>query len=313
MLTPLKYRIPAPPTPTKFPLKSPRGASLVTRVWPVKKPKALCLIVHGGGWHSGYFGDLTSVLTKEGIFCASYDQVNCGYSDPEPDSPDSGAMHIHSFDCLVEDVVAAIEWMQKEADNNTTAPVFLFGESFGALQVIATAFDQDRYKVKIAGVISSGGLLQLGDQFLPPWPVVSFMLFLSKYYPKLIMPATDFESTFDDAFGDKDWAKTARADPKVRTEIKATLGSLGATLGAGTELRSKAKDFPVKFYAVHGKDDVLTPCAAMEEFVDNIGPSRATIDVIETEGHQLLQDKPEVVKEMLNKIKNWILKTLKEP
>lgn len=131
----LKYKIPTPPTPTKFPLKSPRGANLATRVWPpVKnKAKALFLIVHGGGWHSGYFEALVGPLVKENIFCASYDQVSCGYSDPEPGAP-PGVMHLNSFDCLVEDVAAAIEWMQKEA-SNTTAPVFLFGESFGALQV----------------------------------------------------------------------------------------------------------------------------------------------------------------------------------
>lgn len=99
----------------------------------MKKPRALFLIVHGGGWHSGYFQNLVGPLGKENIFCASYDQVNCGYSDPEPGAP-PGVMHLHSFDCLVEDVVAAIEWIQKEAAN-TTAPVFLFGESFGALQV----------------------------------------------------------------------------------------------------------------------------------------------------------------------------------
>jgi alpha-beta hydrolase superfamily lysophospholipase len=130
----LKYSIPAPLVPTKFSLKSPRGASLTTWVWPVKEPQALCLIVHGGGWHSGYFDDLASVLNTADIFCASYDQVNCGYSDPEPDSPGLGVMHVRNFDCLVEDVCAGVDWVQKEA-GNTEAPVFLFGESFGGLQV----------------------------------------------------------------------------------------------------------------------------------------------------------------------------------
>lgn len=130
----LKYSIPSPPIPTKFPLKSPRGANLATRVWPAKDPVALCLFVHGGGWHSGYFQDLASFLNKGGIYCAAYDQVNCGYSDPEPDTPAPGVVHVRNFDCYIEDVCAAVEWMQKEA-GNTVAPVFLFGESFGALEV----------------------------------------------------------------------------------------------------------------------------------------------------------------------------------
>lgn len=126
------------------------------------------------------------------------------------------------------------------------------------------------------------------------------------------MPATNFESTFDDAFGDKDWAKTARADPKVAMEIKATIAAVATTLTTGTELRVKAKDFPVPFYAIHGRGDVRTSCEAMEEFVDNIGPTKACMDVIETTGHQLFQDKPEIVQDVFNKITNWILKTAKE-
>jgi hypothetical protein len=162
--------------------------------------------------------------------------------------------------------------------------------------VIAAAFDKEDYNCKIDGVICSGGLLELGSTFLPPKPVVKFMIFLSKYYPRVLMPATDFESTFDDALVDKDWVKTARADPKISMEIKATIGVLAATLSSGDMLRAKAKDLPLPFFAVHGKGDVRTSCAAMEEFVDNVGPGKASIDIIDTEGHQLLQDTPKVVK-----------------
>lgn len=176
--------------------------------------------------------------------------------------------------------------------------------------MIAAAFDQDQYNIKIDGVVSSGGLLQLGDQFLPPRIVVKTLLFLARFFPKTIMPATDFESTFDAAFGDKEWARTSRADPKVTMEITCTLGAIGATIGTGTKLRAKAKDFPTKFYAVHGKGDVRTSCPAMQEFVQNIGPIKASMDVIDTEGHQLLQDDPKIAKDVINKITSWILTAL---
>ena len=138
MNRPLRYDVPSPPSPTKFSLYSPRGSRLATRVWsPVIDSDdivALCLLVHGGGWHSGYFQDLATYLNQSRIFCASYDQVNCGYSDPEPDTPFPGVVHVRDFDCFVEDLCEAVRWMQKEA-NNTKAPVILFGESFGSLQV----------------------------------------------------------------------------------------------------------------------------------------------------------------------------------
>jgi alpha-beta hydrolase superfamily lysophospholipase len=138
---PLKFPIPGPPAPTKFQLLSPRGAKLATRVWPTpydnRLPSALCLLVHGGGWHSGYFGGLAKSLTKQNIFVAAYDQPGDGYSETEPDAPSHTVKHVRSFDWFVEDVFEAIEWMKHEAgvEGHDHVPVYLFGESFGGLVV----------------------------------------------------------------------------------------------------------------------------------------------------------------------------------
>ena len=64
-------------------------------------------------------------------------------------------------------------------------------------QVIGAAFEKDLYNCKIDGVIASGGLLKVGAQFLPPMPIVQVLVWLAQYYPKIIMPATNFESTFE--------------------------------------------------------------------------------------------------------------------
>jgi alpha-beta hydrolase superfamily lysophospholipase len=138
-------------------------------------------------------------------------------------------------------------------------------------------------------------MLKISQKFLPPQPVVSALIWLAQYYPKLVMPATDFESTFDDAFGDKEWARTARADPKVTKQIKATIAVVAATLGTGQKILSKASSFPVPLYALHGKGDSRTSSEAIQELVDRIGPNRATMEYVNTSGHQLLQDTPEIV------------------
>jgi alpha-beta hydrolase superfamily lysophospholipase len=77
-------------------------------------------------------------------------------------------------------------------------------------------------------------------------------------------------------------------------------------------LGARAKEFPVPIYALHGKEDVRTSCEAIEEFVDRVGPTEAFMDVIQTDGHQLLRDKPEVVQDIMGRIKNWILQTTNE-
>ena len=126
------------------------------------------------------------------------------------------------------------------------------------------------------------------------------------------MPAQDFESTFDDAFGDKEWALTARADTKITSNIKGTIASIAMTLSAGKSIRQRAKQFPCPLYAVHGIGDCRTSCEAMEEFVDQIGPTKAVMHKIETEGHQLLQDKPAIIDDVMEKVKAWILKEAKQ-
>lgn len=120
------------------------------------------------------------------------------------------------------------------------------------------------------------------------------------------MPATDFESTFDDAFGDKEWARTTRQDPKIATSIHPTIGAVAATLATGDALRPKAKEFPVPFLAIHGKRDTRTSVDAMIEFVDRMGPAKGALVLIETDGHQLLQDTSEITNEVVSKVKEWI-------
>ncbi|KAG7365916.1 lysophospholipase L2 [Nitzschia inconspicua] len=308
---PLRFPIPAPPIPSKTQLVSPRGAKLATRVWPsIKKvPSALCLLVHGGGWHSGYFETLATSLTKHNIFVAAYDQPGDGYSEPEPDAPSPTVKHVRSFDWFVEDVFEALEWMKQEADvtKSDNIPVYLFGESFGGLVVLGAALEKGLYKSRIDGLVISGGVIHIKDEFLPPKPIVTLLLLLSKYYPKLTMPSTDFESTFDEAFGDKEWARTSRQDPKIVMRIQPTLGSVAATLGTGQLVMARAQELAIPILAIHGKNDCRADCSNMQQFVDKLGPETAKLKIVDTNGHQLLQDQPEVTKEIIDTISDWIV------
>jgi hypothetical protein len=45
----------------------------------------------------------------------------------------------------------------------------------------------------------------------------------------------------------------------------------------------------------------------MQRFVDVIGPTLATMQVMETNGHQLLQDQPEISKEVIQSFTSWIV------
>jgi pimeloyl-ACP methyl ester carboxylesterase len=168
----------------------------------------------------------------------------------------------------------------------------------------------------------SGGVIHVKKDFLPPQPVVKLLLFLSNYYPKLTMPATDFESTFDEAFGDKEWARTWRQDPKISMSIRPTLGSIAATLGTGLQVMARTQEWSVPLLAIHGKNDCRTELSNVQHFVDLVNKNSgggsclkvasdddtvlATLIVMQTDGHQLLQDQPEITNEVIDKFTSWI-------
>lgn len=315
-----KPQVPPPPLPSNYPLTSPRagGVRLATRTWAPSansKPKAIAVIVHGGGWHSGYYGFLAEHLTKEQIFVAAYDQPGCGYSESDPNAP-KGCIHVYSFDELVDEVYEAVDWAKKEAAVacNTTykndIPVFLIGESFGGVQVLSAAFEfNDRMRSTIGGVVVLGGSIRVAKKILPHWAVVCVLTRIAPYYAKAKMPAAVLASTFDEAFGDEEWAKVAHSDSKVCVSPKYTLGAAASSLSSGETVLERAADFPVPLLAIHGMRDCRTQCEAMIEFVDRVGRN-AEIMLVDTDGHQLLQDKPQVTTMVVEKVASWLKDTI---
>ncbi|MGD1908823.1 MAG: alpha/beta fold hydrolase [Leptolyngbyaceae cyanobacterium] len=306
-----KPAVPRPPEPAVDSLYSPRGAKLATRVWKnsAGSPHGVCLMVPGGGWHSGYFEPLALFLNQHGFACTSYDPVGMGYSEVEPGTPE-GCIHINQFDDFVEDVFAALAWTQQQLQCSADVPIFLLGESVGGLQVLAAGLAEDRAKVvgiNLAGIIVTGAALEIDPATLPPKPVIKVLAFLSRFFPRLKMPATDFSATFDAAFGDKEWARVARLDPGVQVSPRPTMGAAIAAVATGEKIASRAEAFEVPLLAIHAVNDCRTMCAAMQQFVDQSGPLTEGFWIEDTTGHQLLQDREAVTSRVMEKMANWLL------
>jgi alpha-beta hydrolase superfamily lysophospholipase len=317
----MPFTVPSPPVPAASPLVSPRGAKLATRVWSpaysvghdnYDNIQAVCLLVHGGGFHSGYFEGLAGRLNRDGIFVAAYDQVCMGYSDPEPDAP-AGYIHVKQFSDLVDDVFAAAVWAQQQAGDAAT-PFFLLGESFGGLQVLAAGLDKKRlefYGVELAGVVTLGAVLEVGPGLLPPKPVIQLLKVLAVCFPRLKMPATDFSATFDEAFGNREWALTARKDPAVQVSPRATLAGAISMITAGELVASQGNQFHIPLLAIHAVKDCRADCEAVMKFVDQAGSSAEGFWLTNTVGHQLLQDHKEVTEAVKDKVAEWIGQQIK--
>jgi alpha-beta hydrolase superfamily lysophospholipase len=264
------------------------------------------LLVHGYGYHSGYFDELARRLNQEGVFCAAFDQVGHGYSDPEPGAPE-GFVHVNSFDDWVEDVFAALTWAKSEC-GYSDLPTFLFGESMGGLQVLEAAMQSKFYGVSLAGVITTGAVLQVHPSVLPPKPIVKLLTFLAPYYPRLKMPNDSrLEAGYDGAFGDPEWARLTRADVRIMKAPKSTLAAAAAVLSTGPNVQGNAGSFPCPLFAIHAKGDTRVSIEPMKMFVDRLGPEKAQGLWVDSDGHQLLQDKREVTSTILDMVAGWIV------
>jgi hypothetical protein len=105
----------------------------------------------------------------------------------------------------------------------------------------------------------------------------------------MTIPATDFSATFVEAFGDKEWAVTARQDPVVQVSLKPTLGSVVSMVASCDTVARQALSLDVHLLAIHAIRDCRTECQAVVQLVDQVGPRLAEGMWLEnTTGYQLL-------------------------
>ena len=208
----------------------------------------------------------------------------------------------------MEDIFAAVEWAKKEAFTDDSVPVFLLGESFGGLQVLVAALDSKDHGVELAGVIVLGGLIKVAEDLVPPRFVIKILSWLAPYYSLMKMPATDMSKTFDEAFGDPEWAAVCRTDPAVKVSPQSTLGAAAATLATGDKVLARARELDVPLLAVHGVHDCRVDFDAVHQFVDQAGSDAEGFWIEDTTGHQLLQDRKEVTDRVMEKVADWIVK-----
>jgi len=309
----MPFSIPQPPKQIEPALVSPRGAHLATRLWmpSCRHVKAVCLLVSGECLHSGYFEGLAGRLNREGIAVAAYDLVCTGYSDSEPCCAQSGCFHIESIDCWVEDIFAAAVWAKERAKASNYTPFFLLGESLGGMQVLAAALDsknaQAQHDVKFSGVIALSALIEPAPGLLPSRAIIKMLSLFSPCFPQLKLPAPEVTPNFDDAFGNSEWALTARADPMVRIVPKPTLAAALSMIKGAERIESRAKTLDLPLLAIHAVKDNRAVFAAVQQVVDRVGSKAEGLWIENTTGHQLLQDRREVTERVKEKIANWIV------
>jgi len=226
------------------------GVGLLLRSWePAVEPRAVIVIIHGLGEHSGRYRHVGQGLADRGFRALAIDLRGFGQSDGK-------RAFVEDFDEYLTDTGVAVE-----VALDGGLPVVLLGHSLGGL--VALRYAQEREGPDLL-VLSAPAL----DAAIPVVKRAAAHM-LRRILPGFSLPNA---ITADQLSRDPAVGEAYFADPLVHIKTTAALG--GAFLGAMAKAR--AGTVPVSTLVIHGEADTLVPPAFSEPLTDHAGVDRVT-------------------------------------
>ncbi|GMH32819.1 hypothetical protein BSKO_00653 [Bryopsis sp. KO-2023] len=281
-------------------LTNAQGIELYSRCWGAQKlssPRAIVLLIHGGMWHSRYFEEFGKVLVDNGFIVYTFDLQSQGLSG----SARGLRGDVERFDDIVDDVDAVLDFAR---GNHLNAPVFVYGESMGALIALLWALKYGSSQ-KVNGLILAGSALHISEGILPPRMLLPLLGAFVKLFPNVRHRSDEYEGTFDDAFGDPSFPEQARKDPLVVFQTP-TLRFMLQGLGLLQKLSGNLADIELPFLALHGSEDVRCSIEGSRRLYEEASSEDKTFKTMEGMKHQLLQEPPKNRTIVFDEIVGWL-------
>lgn len=226
-----------------------QGTDVLFRRWDAAaSPKAVFLLVHGLGAHSGRWGFFAGYAAARGY--ASYAVELRGFGR----TPERPRGHVHSFEVWHRDLLALRDTMGRDFPGRK---VILIGESMGGL----IAYDlAGRHPGLFAGAVLMAPAFKNGLKF-PPSAYVRVAL-VTPFRPKSMV---DLPFTSEMATRDPDYAAVMNASPdELRVaSLKLMAGFLPVQARAGRLARAFATP---AFFAIPGVDHLVDESGARRIF-----------------------------------------------
>lgn len=244
------------------------------RKWmPEGQIKALLMIVHGLGEHSGRYDHMANYMNAQGIGVIALDMHGHGLS---ADKNGKKRGLCSGMDLMHGDVDGLIETGKWTAPN---APQFLMGHSMGGGIVLSYMLENP--DAKLSGVIAQAPLIDSPDR--PPNALISIMKFITKVAPNFRLKAKLEGHKISTLKSEQD---KYEADPLNHLYLGGKLAL--AMFETGDKLSMGAKNFPkLPLLVTHGTQDLLTDFGASQAFAHDVG---AKFIAYENSGHEVHND-----------------------
>ncbi len=238
-------------TTRELTVRSSNGETLWGQVWePGEKARAAIVLVHGLGEHIQRYQYVADKLNAKGIALLGFDQQGHGKSGGKRGVINSG-------EGLMEDITKAVNLTRQMYPG---LPVFLYGHSMGALEVLYYGLHGTEVPT---GIIATSPALDTASMSKAQRALVRLL--------KGVLPdlTVDNGLPIDGLSRDAASNQAYRVDPLVHPKASVRLAAF--MMEAAEDIMGHANNWNVPLYLAHGSADPICPVAGSDQFAQRLG------------------------------------------
>jgi len=226
------------------------GMELFAQSWlPDGKAKAVMVIIHGFGEHSGRYTHVGEWFAARQYAVYGFDLRGMGRSPGKRG-------HVNDWTEYTEDVRSYVQWVKESSPG---LHVFLWGHSQGGLIALDYSIGNPE---GLSGVIASGP--SVGS--LPVSPLMLTMAkLMSRIWPQFTQ---DVRLDVNALSRDQSIGRAYASDPLVHNKATARMGT--EMMKAIDRVQDHACDLSVPCFVIHGGGDKLSPVQGSQAFCDKL-------------------------------------------
>ncbi|MEI6259171.1 MAG: lysophospholipase [Deltaproteobacteria bacterium] len=267
-----------------------RNTRIYHQCWlPETEPKAVIMLIHGLGEHSGRYLNIVNHFVPMGFAVYGMDHPGHGRSD-------GIRKYVDRFEDFIETVKAFFERIQGW---QTGKPIFLLGHSMGGL--IGAVYLLD-YQAGLKGAILSGPSVKKPDS------ISGITVFIAKMLGVLMPRFGLVETAPDEVCRDPAVVQAYISDPLVY-KGKTTARLAAEVLKALKRISREAGKITLPILILQGGADLIVNPAGAQMLYDSISSADKEISTYGGLYHEI-HNEPEHFKVLLD-IESWILEQMK--
>lgn len=260
------------------------GVDLYWQAWlPDGDPKAVVVIAHGGGEHSGRYAHVGEHLVNAGYAVYALDHRGHGKSHGK------GA-NIEGIELVVADLDGFVSLV---ADRHAGLPVYLLGHSMGGAIALSYAI---RHQDRLAGLLLSGAAADVAA-------LNKVELVASRVLSRIAPGVGVFGVASSQVSRDPETVRAYDADPLVH-HGKLPARTVGELVSSGLRFPEEVRRINIPLLVMHGTADELTPPAGSEMVHERASSADKTLKLYDDLYHEIFNE-PERA-QVLSDVTSWL-------